>query len=162
MTTSVPLHDAAELTRYIEERYHVRLRAQLPELAALSAKVEQVHAGRPGVPTGLTDILTRMIGEMEVHMKKEELILFPAIRNGAGPVLGQPIAAMRHDHVGHIEDARTILGLTQNLTLPENACRTWTSLYDGLGVLVRDLEEHLRLENEVLFPQFEATDRMQG
>ena len=41
------------------------------------------------------------------------------------------------------------------LTLPQGACRTWTSLYAGLDEFITDLEEHMRLENDVLFPQFE-------
>jgi regulator of cell morphogenesis and NO signaling len=44
-----------------------------------------VHFGDDHVPEGLADLLQQMIGALEVHMKKEELILFPAIRRGGGP-----------------------------------------------------------------------------
>ena len=84
MSDVAPIHDAAELTRYIETRYHARHREQLPSLAAMAEKVETVHFGDDHVPEGLSNILRRMIGELEVHMKKEELILFPAIRKGGG------------------------------------------------------------------------------
>jgi regulator of cell morphogenesis and NO signaling len=40
--------------------------------------------------------------------------------------------------------------------VPEGACRTWTALYAGLGAFLDDLAEHIRLENEVLFPPFET------
>ena len=66
---------AAELTTYIEGRFHARHREQLPELKSLSTKVEAVHAENPHVPAGLADLLADMIGELEVHMKKEELVL---------------------------------------------------------------------------------------
>lgn len=155
MAEDAPIHDAAELTRYIETRYHARHREQLPELAELSAKVEMVHAGAEGVPAGLAEVLSRLIGEMEVHMKKEELILFPAIRAGGHPGLEHPITAMRADHDNHETDLERIRAITGGPTLPEGACRSWTRLYAGVEEFIADLTEHIRLENEVLFPQFE-------
>lgn len=156
MTGTAPEHDSAALTRHIETRYHARHREQLPPLADMAEKVETVHFGDEHVPEGLCDVLRRMIGEMEVHMKKEELILFPAIRNGGAPGLGTPIAVMRADHDDHDRDVAEIRRLTQDLTLPEGACRTWAALYSGLAEFVDDLEEHMRLENDVLFPRFES------
>lgn len=148
------LKDPAELTRYIETRFHARHREQLPELARLAAKVEQVHAGAPGVPAGLAELLRKMIGELEVHMKKEELIVFPAIRRGAEGI-ENPIAIMRADHDDQGAEIAYIRNLTADLTLPDGACRTWTALYQGLGDFIDDFEAHVRLENDVLFPQFE-------
>ncbi len=162
MTDAAPIHDPAELTRYIETRYHARHRQQLPELAELAAKVEAVHEGMEGVPQGLSDLLRRMTGELEVHMKKEELILFPAIRKGGTPGIEQPIAVMRADHDDHAGELQEIRRITGGPTLPDGACRKWTALYEGLGVFIADFEEHMRLENEVLFPQFEPVDRAHG
>ncbi len=154
-THDAPAHDAPELTRYIETRYHVRHREQLPRLAAMAEKVEDVHFGDEDLPEGLSDTLRRMIGDMEVHMKKEELILFPAIRKGGGPGIENPIAVMRADHDDHDRDVGEIRRRTRNLTPPEGACGTWAALYAGLEEFICDLEEHMRLENDVLFPQFE-------
>jgi regulator of cell morphogenesis and NO signaling len=124
MTEAAPLHAAAELTRFIEAHYHASHRDRLPELAALAGKVERVHAGKTGVPHGLADLLSRMIGEMEVHMKKEELILFPAIRKGGKPGIETPIAAMRADHDDHGQDIAQIRAFTGGLEPPDGACRT--------------------------------------
>ncbi len=155
MSETVPVDDAANLTRYIEKRYHARHREQLPRLASMAEKVENVHFGDERVPEGLADLLRRMIGELEVHMKKEELILFPAIRKGGMPGIEMPIAQMRADHDDHEGEIAEIRRLTDGLALPERACGTWTALYGGLAEFVDDLQEHVRLENEVLFPQFE-------
>lgn len=155
MTKPIPPQDPAGLTRYIEAEYHAKHRTQLPELADLSEKVETVHAGQADVPAGLAALLRRMIGELEVHMKKEELILFPAIRNAA-PGLDAPIAAMRADHDDHEAEVEQVRQLTNGLTLPEGACRSWTRLYAGVGEFLDDLAAHIRLENDVLFPQFET------
>ena len=147
------------LTRHIEERYHARHREQLPQLVAMAERVEDVHFGDVGVPDGLSALLHEMLGELEAHMKKEELILFPAIRKGGMPGIETPIAVMRADHAGHDRELAEILRLTANLTLPDGACGTWTGLYRGLDEFTRDLAEHMRLENDVLFPQFEAERR---
>ncbi|MBU3030605.1 hemerythrin domain-containing protein [Paracoccus marinaquae] len=162
MTAAHPPQDPAGLTAFIETQYHAKHRQQLPELAALSNKVETVHAGQAHVPAGLSVLLQRMIGEMEVHMKKEELILFPAMRRASGGGLQAPIAAMRGDHDDHAAEIRQIRALTDDLTLPEGACRSWTRLYQDLQGFVADLEEHIRLENEVLFPQFEPDGAHHG
>lgn len=154
--TDAPIQDAAALTRHIEARYHARHREHLPQLASMAERVEDVHFGDDGAPDGLSILLRRMIGEMGVHMKKEELILFPAIRRGGMPGIENPIAVMRADR-----DVAEMRRLTANLTLPDGACRTWTRLYDGLAEFIDDLTEHMWLENEVLFPRFEprsATD----
>lgn len=159
MTEPAPVHDSAELTRHIETRYHQRHRAQLPMLAEMAEKVEMVHFGDEDVPEGLSGILRRLTGEMEVHMKKEEMILFPAIRKGGGAGIETPIAVMRADHADHDHAVAEIARLTRDLTLPGGACGTWTRLYDGLAEFIEDLAEHMRLENEVLFPRFELVQR---
>ncbi|MCB2128149.1 MAG: hemerythrin domain-containing protein [Rhodobacteraceae bacterium] len=145
----------AELTRFIETHYHAQHRIQLPALAKLAEKIEAVHFGDEQVPQGLSDLLHRMIGELEVHMKKEELILFPAIRSAATG-LGAPVAAMRNDHDDHASDIARIGQLTNGLTPPDDACASWTRLYAELGDFISELEAHIRLENEVLFPQVET------
>lgn len=151
----IPRNTAADLTRHIETRYHAMHREHLPVLAQMAERIESVHFGEDTVPVGLADLLERMIGSMDLHMKKEELILFPAIRDGGMAGLENPISAMRADHDHHEAEVAEIHRLTHNLTLPDGACGTWTALYRGLTEFLGDLEEHVRLENDVLFPQFE-------
>jgi len=158
MTDAAPAHDVAALTRHIETRYHARHRQQLPQLVALSEMVEDLHEPDRDVPEGLTAVLRRMIGEMEVHMKKEELMVFPLIRKGGGAVLAERIAEMRADHDDHDRALAAIRRLTGDLTLPEGACTPWATLYDGLAEFMADLTEHIRLENDVLFPQFDRAE----
>lgn len=153
-------HDAAELTRHIETRYHARHREQLPTLIRLAEMVEDLHESDRDVPEGLTAILCRMIGEMEVHMKKEELMVFPLIRQGGRVPLAERIASMRADHDDHDRDLATIRRLTGDFILPEGACTPWVTLYEGLAEFISDLTEHIRLENDVLFPQFETEARV--
>ena len=42
------------------------------------------------------------------------------------------------------------------------ACNTWRALYTGLAQLREDLINHIHLENNILFPQFEQAAQPQG
>lgn len=144
-----------ELIAHILERYHEVHRRQVPEMILLSQKVERVHAGKLGVPVGLADVLQQALGELEVHMRKEELILFPAmLRQGSGPLHG-PIDQMRQDHSDHGEFLEQLVELTDNFTPPAGACGTWRALYAAAAQFRDDLIEHIHTENNILFPRFE-------
>ena len=158
MTEDPARSDPTALTRHIETRHHARHREQLPQLIAMAERVEDVHFGDDGVPKGLSALLRQMAGEMEVHMKKEEPILFPVIRKGGMPGVENPIAVMRADRAGHEREVAEIRRLTANLSLPNQACGIWTGFCRGLEEFTRGLTERMRLENDVLFPQFD-TDR---
>jgi regulator of cell morphogenesis and NO signaling len=144
-----------ELIDHILTRFHDTHRRDLPELVKLARKVEAVHAGHPQAPHGLADTLQQMSGELEVHMKKEELILFPAMRRQAGGGLDEPVAQMRHDHDDHGVHLRHLEDMTNGFAPPEGACRSWQALYVGTAKLTNDLMEHIHLENNVLFPRYE-------
>jgi len=151
--SDVPAESGA-LIDYILYRYHETHRRQLPELLKLALKVETVHANHPAVPRGLADLIQKLIGELEVHMKKEELILFPLIRNGAHGIDG-PISQMRLDHDDHGELLHRLEELTNRFTPPEGACRSWQALYAGAAKFMDDIMDHISLENNVLFPRFQ-------
>lgn len=145
------------LIDHIIVHYHEMHRSELPELIRLARQVEKVHAGKPGVPAGLAALLERMGFELEQHMSKEEMVLFPAMkRQVPGSMLGIPISRMRHEHDDHGETLGEIDRLTGGITLPRGACRTWQALYAGLAKLKDDLMQHIHLENNVLFPRFSA------
>lgn len=142
------------LITHIVERYHQTHRRELPELVALARKVEKVHGTDPNAPHGLADALQAMVGELEVHMKKEELLLFPALARGRTDAVDR-IVGMRDDHEDQEDALARIAAITHGFRLPADACQSWRRLYDGTRKLVDDLEEHIYLENEVLFPRFE-------
>lgn len=151
-TTTV---DPVILTDHIEQRFHARHREQLPRLIEQAARVETAHAADPMVPRGLAAALRRLFGELDMHMCKEEHVLFPAMRRGGMPGIENPIAVMRADHDDHVRELASIRHMAGGLVLPADACGTWSALYQGLGEFLADFEEHVRTENEVLFPMFE-------
>jgi len=148
-------YDTASLIDHIISRYHETHRREFGELVRLAEKVEAVHADDPEAPHGLFALLQRMRGEMEVHMKKEELLLFPAMRRGQDAELGRLIAQMRHDHDDHSAYLHELKRLTNTFEPPQRACRSWRALYGGAAKLADDLVEHVHLENNVLFARFQ-------
>ena len=152
----------SELVDHIVARYHDVHRAQLPELIRMARRVEAVHRSNPNTPHGLADALEAMEQELVAHMHKEEAVLFPMLRAGGNSFVSQPIAMMRHEHTDHGEALEQIARLTDDITPPREACNTWRALYAGLAQFSDDLVNHIHLENNVLFPQFEAATEQAG
>ena len=151
-----------ELVEHIIARYHEVHRAQLPELIRMARRVEAVHRDNPNTPHGLADALETMEQELLMHMHKEEAVLFPMLRAGGNSFVSQPIAMMRHEHNDHGEALEHLASLTNDITPPMGACNTWRALYTGLAQLREDLINHIHLENNILFPQFEQAAQPQG
>ncbi len=144
-----------DLVDHILERYHARLRDQLPSLETMTAKVVDRHGRGPHGDT-LRRVRETFLGlraELESHMMKEEQILFPMIRDGQGSMAGGPISVMEHEHDNAGAALRTLRELTSDYAAPEDACTTWRALWSGLAELERDLHAHIHLENNILFPR---------
>ena len=146
----------SELIDHIISRYHDVHRVQLPELVRMARRVEAVHRENPNVPVGLAALLEEMELELLEHMQKEEGILFPMLKSGGNPYAGQPISVMRAEHTSHGRALDQVHALTHDMQPPEGACNTWRALYAGLSQFTDDLISHIHLENNVLFPTFEA------
>lgn len=153
---AAPIEQPASLIAHILARYHEVHRQQLPELERMARRVEAVHRDHPEVPAGLAEHLALMEQELLDHMRKEENILFPMLLSGGQPWAVQPIAVMRDEHLAHGGALERMVALAQGMNPPQGACNTWRALYAGLQQFHDDLIEHIHLENNLLFPQFEA------
>ena len=142
-----------ELIEHILRRYHDAHRAELPRLVAMAEKVEQVHADKPDCPVGLAAHLRYLSGELDLHMQKEERILFPMILAGHGAEAGGPIAVMEQEHDEHGRNLARLRELAHGCVPPAGACNTWRALYLGVDELEREVMQHIHLENHVLFPR---------
>ena len=142
-----------ELIDHIVQRYHVPLRSEIPRLIDLARKVEQVHAAKADCPAGLADLLVQVRAAVESHLDKEEQILFPLIAGGRGQTAHMPVQVMMQEHEDHGRNLSRIREITNNRSVPEDACATWRELYRALGQLERDLMDHISLENNILFPR---------
>ena len=143
--------EPVELIEHILTRYHARHREQLPELIRLARRVELVHRARTDCPAGLADHLEMMEQAMESHMQKEEQVLFPMLAAGHGAMAAGPVSVMRMEHDDHGQSLDRLAELTDDFTLPPDACGTWQALYLGVRTLRQELMDHIHLENNILF-----------
>ncbi|MBH5328459.1 hemerythrin domain-containing protein [Eikenella sp. S3360] len=133
---------------HILPRYHDTHRRQLEELLPLAEKVSTVHEGK--FPAEVLPLLQAIQGELLSHMMKEERILFPMLKQGAGAA-AMPVRMMMHEHAEHNAALERLLEITGNLQAPANACRSWQRLYSLARELVDDLHDHIELEDHILF-----------
>ena len=141
------------LIEHLLTRFHEPHRAEVPRLLAMARKVEEVHGEKPACPRGLANHLAKMGEELELHMQKEEQILFPMIRAGRGRMAAMPVQIMEQEHRDHGENLTLMRDLAHDFDPPEEACGTWRALYLGLAELESELMQHIHLENNVLFPR---------
>lgn len=154
-----------DVINYIMKRFHNTLKEEIPTLKFLANKVANVHGAHyPHLPE-LKIKVENLIADLEPHMQKEEMVLFPLIQNlehcaqnslapqaaHCGSVKN-PIGQMEyeHDDVGNI--LKDIRSLTSDFTLPEGACNSFRGLYAGLEKLEADLHLHIHSENNILHP----------
>ena len=98
---------------------------------------------------------------------KEENILFPymqALESASPPVahfgtVANPIRMMMMEHEHDSLILNKMLEVTEHFTLPSGACASYTALYSGLNELVSDLFQHIRLENDIVFPKAIETEK---
>jgi regulator of cell morphogenesis and NO signaling len=149
---------------HIQRRYHEPLRAELPRLAAMLAKVVSRHGDHlPETLLPLQRTFEALQAELLDHMIKEDRAIFPviaAIENVAplplsnpGEWITQPIAVMEAEHEAAGAALARIRELTDGFAPPEWACPTFRGLYYGLAQLETDMHLHVSLENHVLFPR---------
>jgi len=143
----------AELIQHVLDRYHASHRAELPRLLEMAQKVEKVHADKASCPRGLAEHVERMCEELEMHMQKEEQVLFPMVLSGRGRMAAMPIQIMEEEHEDHGRNLARLRELTHDFAPPEDACGTWRALYLGLAELDEQLMQHIHTENNILFPR---------
>ena len=157
------------LVNHIQARYHRPLEEEIPRLRAMVDKVVSRHGARLPRLAQLQATFAGLQAELLEHMKKEDLVLFPAIvalesGGASGRSMGwtwidQPIVVMEAEHASAGAALARIEQLTDGYTPPADACPTFRGLYYGLAELERDMHVHVHLENHILFPRAAALAR---
>ena len=162
----------AELIDHIFNTHHQYLRRELPAVQARLDKVYRVYNERHA-PTlqGLPEVFAGLRAELEMHMRKEEMLLFPAIAacetaiSAGRPVpptvfgtIANPIRMMEVEHESAGNALERIREITCNFELPDHACVTYRALMSGLAEIEHDLHMHIHLENNILFPRAQTLE----
>lgn len=147
-------------------RHHEYLKHELPGIEAGMTEAARIESGTYRQLAGaMLPLLVRFRQELEGHMKREELNLFPLIerlecafasrqpapRNSFGP-LSNAIQFMNEDHDFENSLLDKMAEISHGFAAPPDAHSTYTNLMTRLQALKLDLEEHTRKEDEILFP----------
>ncbi len=159
----------SELIGHIVGTHHEYLKRELGPLGERVAKVERVYSARPEAVErvrGLSEIFEGLKSELLMHLRKEEMVLFPAIESYEEAVqaerplpplafgsVGNPIRMMELEHESAGEALARLHEITHDFEVPEYACVTYKAMLKGLRELEQDLHMHIHLENNVLFPR---------
>lgn len=162
----------SDLIDHIFDKHHVYTREEINHLTPLMAKVANRHGDNKPYLLELKALFQSLCEDLEPHMMKEEMVLFPYIKkleygyvnhmNPSYPPFGtvrHPVGMMEveHEEVGELlSKMRTV---TNDYTLPSEACPSFTALYHRLGELERDLHQHIHLENNLLLPRAVEMER---
>jgi regulator of cell morphogenesis and NO signaling len=162
-----PLNDfnsfsLTELVEYIVSTHHAYTKRELAQIFVYLQKVSSKHGERHNELYRIFESFSSLKEEMEMHMRKEELILFPRIEeldttnNQSGEIgmnIQAPIAVMEDEHEYAGQLMEKIRLYSNNYTPPEDACTTYRLSFAALHALEKDLHQHVHLENNILFPK---------
>jgi regulator of cell morphogenesis and NO signaling len=155
------------LMQHIVGRHHGFLRNELPSIERAIAKVVDLRAGTNATALVSLERTFRFFKrELELHLRKEEEVLFPLIRRVEVAFstrarlprfpfgsIANPIGIMEEDHDTENRQLEKMLGLTGNYSGPQEAVKICRLVFEQLQKLNADMKLHVHLENNVLFPR---------
>lgn len=152
------------LVDHIETKHHAYVERRIPLIKEHLNLIITEHGKEHPELVTIHDIFKEASGQLAMHMKKEELILFPYIRKMAAALREQqplvpppfgtiknPIAKMEGEHDFEGEAFERIAVLSRNYSAPEDADIPYKTAYAMLKEFAGDLQLHIHKENNILF-----------
>lgn len=156
----------SELMDYILEKHHTFTREEMERITALADKVATKHGGNHPELLKVRDLFAQLCEDLRPHMFKEEMVLFPYIKQleqatAAGRpapyapfgTVANPVRMMMLEHDTAGESLRELRAASCDYTAPADGCISYRALYSALEEFEADLHQHIHLENNVLFPR---------
>ncbi|HRN54900.1 MAG TPA: iron-sulfur cluster repair di-iron protein [Agriterribacter sp.] len=160
------------LSDYIVNTHHSYIRKTLPDIRGYALKVAQVHGAHHPELIPIRQLVEEVNKELSEHIVKEETVLFPFIKElvmakdrSQSPRAVQfgsvenPIHMMEAEHETAGRCMEEIRSLSNNYTLPGDACASYSLLFKMLNDFEEDLHIHVHLENNILFPKAIALEK---
>lgn len=159
-----------EVMDHIVQTHHPYCRVEGPRLQLLLKQTVAADKDKHPELMTMLSLFTGMNQEIANHLAKEEQTLFPHIARLEASVLsGEPVSWPPFGTVGNpvrimiVEHGKTNIEigemrkLTNGFRVPENApapyLALYAALYEGLVAFEHDMEKHVALEEQVLFPR---------
>jgi len=155
-----------KLADHIVEKHHAYVQESIVVIGEYLTRICEVHGQRHPELLEISKLFNISSGELTSHMKKEEFILFPFIRqmtevqkHGFGldrpyfQSVENPVRMMMDEHDTEGSRFHEIKRLSNHFTVPEDGCNTYRVTYSLLKEFEEDLHLHIHLENNILFPK---------
>ena len=153
----------AELIAFIVDTHHAFTRSTIARISRMLPKVVAKHGAQHPHLQSVAATFGELAMEMEPHMRREEMVLFPFIRelgsSPEGPVtppfgtVRNPVRMMMREHDRAEELLASLYATTNGFQPPADACIAQKTVYAALAALRIDLLRHMSLENDLLFPR---------
>ncbi len=159
------------LTDYIVQAHHRYVKDASAIIDQLADKVAQHHGTNHPELFELSQKTHAFLSDMNSHMLKEEKILFPQIKllvqkkrdhqnvTVSDGLISAAIKMMITEHEVSGEDLKFFRKLTNEYSLPTDACNSYAYLFDKMKEFESDLLLHIHLENNILFPKALALEQ---
>jgi regulator of cell morphogenesis and NO signaling len=161
------------LTDYIVQVHHRFMEKFLPDLKEHLEKFVQGHVEKFPYLEKVLNLFRQLYKEVLPHMKHEEEIIFPYIRQIAHAyknkesyagllvrTLRKPIElVMDSEHETFGKSLMAMRELTGQYTAPLHACINHVVVLKKLEQLDNDITQHIYLESDILFPRAIAMEK---
>ena len=148
------------LCDYIVNTHHQTVMKLLPELTFYTQKIAEVHSDNHPELSEIANLFAQVDTELRQHLRNEEEVLFPAIREVLKTNSAESKATIiseitrmtgEHEFAGGAMDK--INELSHHYAVPDDGCNTYRVAYKLLEQFEDDLHIHVHLENNILYPK---------
>ena len=148
------------LCDYIVNTHHQTVMNLLPELTFYTQKIAEVHGDNHPELSEIANLFAQVDTELRQHLRNEEEVLFPAIREVLKTNSAESKATIiseitrmtgEHEFAGGAMDK--INELSHRYAVPDDGCNTYRVAYKLLEQFEDDLHIHVHLENNILYPK---------
>lgn len=148
----------SDIIDYIVNNHHAFLKKELPATEKLVSKILKVHFIDSGqVLTKVHKLFSQLKTELEMHLIKEEEVLFPMIKeyekSPSDELLDKIVKEIigtegEHDEAGNI--LKELREVTNQYEMPSTGCNTFDLTYKKLEEIESDTFRHIHLENNIM------------
>lgn len=152
----------------IVSAYHRSLKEELPRLSRIIAKVATSYGDFSPLICALDRTFDSFKSELEPHMLKEEMVIFPLCRRLDAGLCSHTfrcgnirvlVEVMEEEHRATNEVLKQMRMLVAECNFPPEAYETCNMMVGRLAALDAETQFHIHLENNILFRQAVARER---
>ena len=153
----------SQLVNHIINKHHLYLQQEMPLISELITKILRVHGANHSELRKIHNLFHVLKLELDQHLIKEEEILFPLIKeyekNPSSQLLAnvqKQIDTIENEHEQAGDIIKELRQITNDYTLPADACTSYRLAYQKLEEMESDLFQHIHLENNILHPRIQS------